>query len=57
MQLVTIDGDGKRILDYLGPIISAQASSSHKFKESMIKSIYEFVLTEQERINEETIPS
>jgi hypothetical protein len=54
MQLVATDGDGKRILDYLGPIVREHAGSGeslHNFTEGMVKPTYEFVLTEQKRIN------
>lgn len=51
MGFVTTDTDGKKILDYLGPVIVEHAGQ--EFKEKMLKPIYEFVLAEQERINKE----
>lgn len=54
MQLIAIDSDGKKILDYLGPLIVENAGRSvDKFKEIQLKPIYEFALSEQERINKE----
>jgi hypothetical protein len=51
MGLITIDDDGRRILDYLGPAIVELAGSNLEFRERMLKPIYDFVLAEQERIN------
>lgn len=56
MQMFAIDSDGKRILDYLGPVIAEQAGAVGKLRESMIRPVYEFVLAEQERINKMNDP-
>jgi hypothetical protein len=57
MKLIAIDSDGKRILDYLGPFVLGNAAgSADKFRETQLKPIYEFALTEQERINKENNP-
>jgi hypothetical protein len=48
MQLVATDQDGKRILDYLGIVMSEHAGH---LRENMVKPVYEFVLVEQARIN------
>ena len=48
MQLVATDKDGKRILDYLGTVMSEHAGPS---KSNMAKPVYEFVLAEQANIN------
>lgn len=56
MGLIAIDSDGKRILDYLGPVVVENAGSSDKFKKLQLKPIYEFVLSEQERINKDNDP-
>ena len=50
-ELVTTDFDGKRILDYLGPIIFAHSKPGDE-RGKVVKSIYEFVLAEQKRIND-----
>jgi hypothetical protein len=50
MQMIAVDSDEMRILDYLGPITCEHASSGG-IKEGMIKPVYDFVLKEQERIN------
>jgi hypothetical protein len=51
LKLIAIDSDGKRILDYLGPfVLENAAGSTDKFREIQLKPIYDFALTEQERI-------
>jgi hypothetical protein len=50
MMLITVDGDGKRILDYLGPVMSEIVTLENK--EAMIRPLYEFVLAEQKRISD-----
>lgn len=52
MRMITTDYDGKRILDYLGPVIAEIAGAGHQSREKMVKPAYEFVLSEQKRINE-----
>jgi hypothetical protein len=52
MQLTAIDGDGKRILDYLGPILVEHAGPGNKTAEKMVRPAYEFVLEEQKRMNQ-----
>jgi hypothetical protein len=56
MGLISVDGDGKRILDYLGPVIREIPGADQKARELMVKPAYEFVLAEQERINQEGDP-
>jgi len=56
MGLIAIDIDGKRILDYLSPIMVEDAALRHKFREITLKPIYEFVLTEQEQIQKGNDP-
>jgi hypothetical protein len=57
MKLIAIDSDGKKILDYLGPFtVENAAGSVGKFKDIQLKPIYEFALTEQERINKGNDP-
>ena len=51
-QLIATDYDGKRILDYLGPVIAEIPGTGNKSREKMVKPAYEFVLGEQKRINE-----
>jgi hypothetical protein len=52
LKLIAIDKDGKRILDYLGPVMSDLQSSDTEFKNGMIQPLYEFVITEQQRVSE-----
>jgi hypothetical protein len=56
MGLISVDGDGKRILDYLGPVVLEVPGTDRKARELMVKPAYEFVLSEQERINEQGDP-
>jgi len=51
MLLTAVDADGKRILDYLGPVLSELPGSESKFMNGMVKPLYKFVIAEQERIN------
>lgn len=50
LLLIAVDGDGKRILDYLGPVISELDGSDAKFKNGMVQPLYAFVTAEQERV-------
>jgi hypothetical protein len=50
MGLIATDGDGKRVLDYLGPVMVETAGTEDKYREKMVKAAYEFVLAEQNRI-------
>jgi len=52
LLLVSIDGDGKRILDYLGPVLSELQTSKNEFADGMIKPLYDFVITERQRVKE-----
>ena len=52
MMLIAVDEDRKRILDYLGPVLSDLAGSESKFKNGMIQPLYEFVVAEQQRVNQ-----
>jgi hypothetical protein len=54
MGLIATDGDGKRILDYLGQTMVDHAAPEGGHKEHMVKPAYEFVLAEQKRIIEAT---
>lgn len=54
--LIATDYDGKRILDYLGPGIVANTDANNKTGEKMVKPAYEFVLSEQRRVNERGDP-
>jgi len=50
MGLMTVDGDGKRILDYLGPTMVEHAGPDlPKHVKHMVQPLYEFVLAEQVR--------
>lgn len=51
MELTAIDSDGKRILDYLGPIIVEHAAPGNTTAQNMVWPAYQFVLEEQKRIN------
>jgi len=53
--LIATDCDGNRILDYLGPTIVDHARPGDE-KGRVVKSIYDFVLAEQKRINEGNDP-
>lgn len=50
--LITTDGDGKRILDYLGPLMLETSGSDDKIRDKMVKTAYEFVLAEHNRIDD-----
>jgi hypothetical protein len=50
LLLIAVDEDGKRILDYLGPVISELPGTEDKFKNGMIQPLDEFVLAEQQRV-------
>jgi hypothetical protein len=53
MSLITTDGDGKRILDYLGQTMVQHAGPCGGQKEILVRRAYEFVVAEQKRIVEE----
>jgi hypothetical protein len=48
MDLIAVDADGRRILDYLGSVVLENATPGNK--EHMVQPAYEFVLTEQKRM-------
>jgi len=48
MGLIATDTDGKKILDYLGPIVVENSAPGHK--EQMVQPAYEFLLAEQNRL-------
>ncbi|HWZ52770.1 MAG TPA: hypothetical protein VNW54_15030 [Granulicella sp.] len=50
LQLIAVDADGKRILDYLGPVMSDLQGSDSKFASGMIQPLYAFVIAEQQRV-------
>ena len=50
LQLIAVDTDGKRILDYLGPVLSELQYSGSSFASGMIQPLYTFVIAEQQRI-------
>jgi len=50
LELVATDGDGKRILDYLGQTILDNAGPGGRHRDYMVKPAYDFVLAEQKRI-------
>lgn len=50
MGLFATDGDGKRILDYLGQTMVEHAGAGGGHKEHLVAPTYEFVLAEQKRI-------
>jgi hypothetical protein len=52
MELITIDSDGKRILDYLGPIIVEHAAPGNTTAQNMVWPAYRFVLEEQKRFHQ-----
>jgi hypothetical protein len=52
LLLVEVDEDGKRILDYMGPVISELQGSDSIFRSGMIQPLYKFVLAEHERVNQ-----
>jgi hypothetical protein len=52
MELTAIDSDGKRILDYLGPVIVQHAAPGNETAQNMVWPAYQFVLEEQKRINQ-----
>jgi hypothetical protein len=50
MGLMAVDGDGKRVLDYLGPtMVEHTGPDLAKHVNHMVQPIYEFVLAEQMR--------
>lgn len=51
MQLIAIDSDGRRILDYLGPVMVEHAGPGSRTANGMVQPAYEFVVEEQERVN------
>jgi len=51
MELVALDEDGKRILDYLGQTMVDNAAPGGNHRDYMVKPAYAFVLAEQKRIN------
>ena len=54
--LIAIDADGKRILDYLGPVLSGLQNSETKFASGMIKPLYAFVIAEQQLVTASGYP-
>lgn len=52
MELTAIDSDGKRILDYLGPVMVEHASPGGKTAEGMVRPAYQYVLAEQKRVHQ-----
>jgi hypothetical protein len=50
LHLIAVDADGKRILDYLGPVLSGLQYSGSNFASGMIQPLYAFVIAEQQRI-------
>jgi hypothetical protein len=50
-ELISTDSDGKKILDYLGPIMVEHAGSANTTAEKMVRPAYEFVLKEQKRVS------
>jgi len=50
-KMVTADSDGKLILDYLGEFVFQNATPAHV--EQAVRPAYEFVLSEQKRLNAE----
>jgi hypothetical protein len=50
MELVAVDEDGKRILDYLGQTMVDNAAPGGNHRDYMVKPAYDFVLAEQKRI-------
>jgi hypothetical protein len=52
MGLISTDGDGKRILDYLGQTMVQHAGPGGGQKDLLVKRAYDFVLAEQKRIVE-----
>jgi len=51
MELITIDSDGKRVLDYLGQVMVAHAGPGSVIGKKMVKPAYEFVLSEEKRVD------
>lgn len=47
MELTTLDADGQRILDYLGPGIANISTPSHSQANTLLKPAYQFVLDQQ----------
>jgi hypothetical protein len=52
MELTAIDSDGKRILDYLGPMIVEHAAPGNTTAQNMVWPAYQFVLEEQKRFHQ-----
>lgn len=50
MELVAMDADGKRILDYLGQTMVDNAAPGGNHRDYIVRPAYEFVLAEQSRI-------
>jgi hypothetical protein len=50
MELVAVDKDGRRILDYLGQTMVDNAAPGGNHRDYMVKPAYDFVLAEQKRI-------
>ena len=50
MELVAVDEDGKRILDYLGQTMVDNAAPGGNHRDYTVRPAYEFVLAEQKRI-------
>lgn len=48
MKLIATDGDGNRILDYLGAVVVEHSAPEHA--DQMVKPAYEFVMAEQKRL-------
>lgn len=51
MELITIDSDGKRVLDYLGQVMVEHAGPGSVIAKKMVKPAYEFVLSEEKRVD------
>jgi hypothetical protein len=49
MQLISIDTDGKRILDYLGPVLKELMKPADV--KTMVQPAYDFVVAEQQRLS------
>jgi hypothetical protein len=51
-ELIATDTDGKKILDYLGPIMVEHAGPANTTAEKMVQPAYQFVLEEQTRVSQ-----
>ncbi|ADV83686.1 hypothetical protein [Terriglobus saanensis] len=50
LLLIAVDADGRRVLDYLGPVLSELQGTDDNFKVGMVQPLYAFVLAERERV-------